>query len=211
MQHRPIPRAAIFSCVAAACALTFSAPVSAADVTLYGAQGIDANLLEIPELVLTGDLVFEKSYFVGLGYHRPLATPSPLAALARSVGLSHVDAGMELISVKHFGRQDHYESDIAYFIGLPPATFDAVAVRFRFGIGLSYAHGTPTYEDGPEGDPDRRYRLLNFNAYELEWFHPSRSGVRAALRLHHRSGIYGLIAPRRVGSNFVTVGVRSDF
>jgi hypothetical protein len=28
------------------------------------------------------------------------------------------------------------------------------------------------------------------------------------LRLHHRSGVYGLIAPQHVGSNFITFGLR---
>ena len=27
------------------------------------------------------------------------------------------------------------------------------------------------------------------------------------LRVHHRSGVYGLVAPRNVGSNFLAVGV----
>jgi hypothetical protein len=30
-------------------------------------------------------------------------------------------------------------------------------------------------------------------------------------RIHHRCGFYGVIAPRRVGSNFVAVGVRYQF
>jgi 2-polyprenyl-3-methyl-5-hydroxy-6-metoxy-1,4-benzoquinol methylase len=31
------------------------------------------------------------------------------------------------------------------------------------------------------------------------------------LRLHHRSGVYGLIAPQHVGSNFITIGLRKYF
>jgi hypothetical protein len=30
-------------------------------------------------------------------------------------------------------------------------------------------------------------------------------------RIHHRSGVYGLIAPSGVGSNFVVAGLRYKF
>lgn len=30
-------------------------------------------------------------------------------------------------------------------------------------------------------------------------------------RVHHRSGVYGLIAPQRVGSNFMVFGIRYKF
>jgi hypothetical protein len=51
-----------------------------------------------------------------------------------------------------------------------------IAARFGLGIGLSYALGTPSYEDGPSDDPARRYKLQNFNNYELAFSHSSPLG-----------------------------------
>jgi hypothetical protein len=86
-----------------------------------------------------------------------------------------------------------------------------VTLRAGFSIGASYAFGTPSYEDGPKSDPDKRYRFQNYNAYEIEWGVKRFPAVSLVTRLHHRSGAYGLIAPRRVGSNFVTAGVRWEW
>jgi hypothetical protein len=47
-------------------------------------------------------------------------------------------------------------------------------------------------------------------AFEID-FGRSDSKWSVPVRIHHRSGVYGLIAPRKVGSNFITIGLRRDF
>ena len=86
-----------------------------------------------------------------------------------------------------------------------------VDLRAGVGLGFSYAAGTPSYEDGPRDDPARRYRFQNFNTYELEGAWRDWPGWSAVMRVHHRSGAYGLVAPRRVGSNFIAVGMRKRY
>ncbi len=185
-------------------------PVVAADaLTLYAGQGVDADLLEVPGRLLQGDLDYEGSYFSAVGYGMPLPPPRVLKSLLGWL-VDEPYTGMEFISVKHWGLQNNWEADLAYVIGTPAAEIGPLRVRFNFALGLSYAFGTPSYEDGPIDDPDRRYRFQNYNAYELVWGLVDLPRVHLVTRIHHRSGIYGLIAPRHVGSNFVTLGLRFD-
>ena len=48
------------------------------------------------------------------------------------------------------------------------------------------------------------------SAVEAEFKHASLPGVAVVPRIHHRSGVFGLIAPKTSGSNFIGVGVRVD-
>lgn len=85
-----------------------------------------------------------------------------------------------------------------------------VHTTFRTAIvGLSYTTRESPLEaiDTQKG---RTRRLLNHAL--MEWtFAPSQeSPWEAFVRLHHRSGIYGRLGGVRGGSNYVTVGVRSQ-
>jgi hypothetical protein len=48
-------------------------------------------------------------------------------------------------------------------------------------------------------------------AFETAFTPKSNRNLSAFLRLHHRSGIYGVISPRRTGSNYVGAGLRWTF
>jgi hypothetical protein len=84
-------------------------------------------------------------------------------------------------------------------------------VNLAAGTGLSYAKRKPTYEYGPKDDLERRYRLQLLVLFELEWKLRNMDALTLATRIHHRSGLYGLIAPPLVGSNFITMGLRYRF
>lgn len=198
------PRRALLALVA----LLLPPSLYADALTLYGAQGIDTNLLSIPGRILTNDLTFEKSYFTGVGYYLSVGTPELLTELGSFLGASYVSSDVEFIAVKHHGLQENFETDIAYSVHLPPMESQSLSVRFGAAMGLSYAWGTPSYEDAEEGHPERRYRLQNYNSYELEWRHREAQHLSIVTRIHHRSGMYGVIAPRHVGSNFFALGVR---
>lgn len=73
-----------------------------------------------------------------------------------------------MIGVQHRGRQTNSELDVAFQLRSGYAHLGPARVRAGISLGLSYAFGTPSYEDGPVGDPARRYRLQNYNAFELE-------------------------------------------
>ncbi len=177
-------------------------------ISLYWGQGVDSDLLEMPVDFLSNDLIYEASYLTALSYLQPLPTPQAVQSLFDTLYIPGTRTALEAIVVKHYGLQENWEANLAYFLQFRGWDLGPITARPGVGIGLSYAFGTPSYEDGPIDDPERRYKFQSFQAYEIEW--SARQSARIALftRVHHRSGIYGVIAPRRVGSNFVTVGLR---
>jgi hypothetical protein len=183
-----------------------------ADVlSIYYGQGVDANLVEIPGFLLSSDLPYEPTRFVGLGYRWQTATPDWLGRSSRWLGLSDLRTGIELIEVKHNGLQENYETDLAYIMELSQLELWGVTLKLTIGYGPSFAHGTPSYEDGSVDNPDKRYRFQLYGTYETEWGLRDYPEVTLVYKVHHRSGAYGLIAPRRVGSNFMTWGLRYRF
>jgi hypothetical protein len=180
-------------------------------VTVYGGQGVNHNLRQIPEAIFSNNLDRDKSYFVGVG----LAKTGP--KLGRSFDrlqgtpMAELRQDLELLMLKHHGLQHNAELGAAYLLRTPDLQLGPLGVNLAAGTGLSYAIGKPTYEDGPRDDLDRRYRLQLLLLFELEWKLRNVDRLTFATRIHHRSGVYGLIAPSHVGSNFITVGLRYRF
>jgi hypothetical protein len=203
------PRAPL--CCVVMVLLGHAVPALGHNWTIYHGQGVDTDLLEFPAKLLHGELPREDSHFDGVGLYIATPTPQLIERGGARLGLENLTTGVELIAVKHRGLQHNYETDVAYLLGLPPVSLGALRIKFSAGMGLSYAFGRPSYEDGPEDDPDRRYRFQSYNAYEFAWSLADYPDVAFVTRVHHRSGIYGLIAPRHVGSNFFTLGLRVQF
>ncbi len=188
-----------------------AAAPQASAVTLYQGQGVDANLLTLLPDLFSGELRFEKTYFTAVGYYRPLETPRMLQSVFDFLHVPETDTGLELIAARHYGLQHNGEVDAAYLLRFSGLQLSSVIVRFGMGFGLSYALGRPSYEDGSVENPGKRYRFQYYGAYELEWGLASAPRISLVTRIHHRSGIYGVIAPPRVGSNFLTLGLRYSY
>ena len=180
-------------------------------VAVYGGQGVDHNLRNIPEAIASNNIIWDKSYFAGVG----LGKTGP--KLGQSFGwfqgkpLAELRQDYELLLLKHRGLQHNTELGAAYLLRSPDLQMGPVGVNLAAGSGLSYAMGTPVYEDGARDSPDRRYRLQLLVLFELEWKLRNIDSLTLATRIHHRSGVFGLIAPPHVGSNFLTVGLRYRF
>jgi hypothetical protein len=206
-------RLALQTCLLVALAL-HAVPRAYADalrpstLSFYTGQGVDSDLLQLPGKVLGGSLRYESSRFIGLGYQRDVRTPQSLRGVFRFLRVGAPTTAIEVVAVQHWGMQNNFELNVAYALRTPYARLGPIRTRFGVSLGLSQAFGTPSFEDGPIDDPDRRYRLQNYNAYEFEWTVRDDTPMSLVTRIHHRSGVYGLIAPRRVGSNFVTAGIR---
>lgn len=179
-------------------------------VSVYAAQGVDLNLRQVPRAIFRGDLRRESSFFVGVGLARERGTLGASFDALRGTLAQDVRHGYELVLLKHHGRQHHVELGAAYLLRSPDLALGPVGVNVAAGLGLSHAFGTPSYEDGPEDDPSRRYRTQLLMLLEAEWRWATQPWSLVT-RMHHRSGAYGLIAPRHVGSNFVVAGVRYRF
>ena len=180
-------------------------------VAVYAAQGVNHNLRELPSRIVTGSVEWEQSYFAALALSKsgkPLEqswegfSGTPFASLRQ---------GYETVLVQHGGMQDNAELGMAYTLRTADLQLGQLGVNFSAGSGLSHAFGTPTYEDGPKNDPGKRYRTQLLLLFEFEWRLADYRNLSFVTRAHHRSGVYGLIAPRNVGSNFLAMGLRYSF
>ncbi len=172
-------------------------------ITLHIGQGLSQSLIEIPGEIVAQDLVWDQSYFVAIQLSKDFAREAGAA--------SAFTTGYEVNVLQHRGLQDNSEIAAAYTLRTPNLHLGLIKVNLGIGAGLSYAMGTPSYEDGPVADPDRRYNLQLFLPIELEWHFPDYQTLSFVTRIHHRSGVAGLIAPKHVGSNFLTAGLRYSF
>jgi hypothetical protein len=180
-------------------------------LTLYNGQGVDLNLREVPGAIFSGDFNRERSYFTGVGYERTRGTLGGSLDLFRGTFFENVQHGYEVVALQHRGLQHNAELAGGYFLRTPSLALADLRVNAGWAAGLSHAFGTPSYEDGPEDDPKKRYRTQFYTAFEVEFGLAPLPAWALALRVHHRSGIYGLIAPRHVGSNFIVAGLRYKF
>jgi hypothetical protein len=109
---------------------------------------------------------------------------------------------------QNFGLQNHAEMTLALQWRSPDLSIPLTNARFNVAIGegFSYALSRPAYEGVSHGQQPSKF--LNYLSLEAEFSHPSLPGVSLVPRVHHRSGIYGVIAPRGSGSNFFGIGLR---
>ena len=174
------------------------------NISLYWAQGVDENLKEIPGSIIKLDLPTEAThlYAVSTFFHfRSLSFEN----------IDNIEFGLTTVVAKHIGMQSHWETDAAFTVQynrLFPVN-NIINLDLAFGIGVSYAFGTPVYEDPIVNDNGslEYYRFQSYLHFDAEVYNPSIESLHLLFRIHHRSGIYGLIAPPKVGSNFVGIGL----
>lgn len=190
---------------------TFSADGMFDSVSVFAAKGANHNLRELPDRIITRNLDWDKSYFAALGFGKVRGTLGQSIESFQGTPFASVRHGYETVMVKHFGMQNNSEIGAAYMLKTPDLHLLKLKVNLGAGAGLSCALGYPGYEDGPDNDPARRYRLQLLALFDLEWGMIGYENLSVITRVHHRSGVYGLIAPRHVGSNFLAVGIRHKF
>jgi len=110
---------------------------------------------------------------------------------------------------KHFGEMHHWEFNGLLDIRWLRFPWDhCVDTSFMVGDGFSYATEVPRVEAAAHGDARH---LLNYLVFELALGLPQQPQWDAIIRVHHRSGIYGLFGGVHGGSNFVTGGIKYKF
>lgn len=180
-------------------------------VSVYAGQGANHNLREMPRVIIEGNVDWDKTYFGAVGIGKLRGTLGQSIGSLEGTVFGSILHGHEAVFVKHSGLQSNGEVGVAYMLKTPDLQLGELGVNFGAGAGLSYALGFPGYEDGPVNDPGRRYHLQLLALFDLEWRIASLDSLSIVTRVHHRSGVYGLIAPRHVGSNFLAVGIRYRF
>jgi hypothetical protein len=180
-------------------------------VSVFTAQGADHNLPELPEVILQGDLEWEPSYFTSVNMTKDFGRLGERSEAIEKTFFRSIEQSVEVLWAQHHGLQNNGELGAAYMLRTPNLNMGPVTVNAASGVGLSHAFGTPSYEDGPLANPSKRYRTQLLALFEVEWRIRKLENFSLVTRVHHRSGAYGLIAPRNVGSNFLAVGIRYDF
>ena len=87
-------------------------------------------------------------------------------------------------------------------------------MNVSWGNGLSYALAKPSWERGTSGlrgidTPQLQY----FMSHEVEFRHAAAQNISGFVRLHHRSGMYGVFSSGvgGTGSNYIGAGLRILF
>ena len=179
----------------------------------YLSHWVNSNLPPFLYNAATGKLTFADSYFAAVGGAAVVVPRFDLILPGTSFGLRGNSIEIEAQGVKHFGLQDHIEGTIAAVVrsGEVPL-FGGLSFNVAWGNGFSYAFSYPDYEKGPDSirGVDTR-RLQYYMGFEAEFTHASQPDIHLVAKLHHRSGIYGVISPQRTGSNYIGAGIRFDF
>jgi hypothetical protein len=88
---------------------------------------------------------------------------------------------------------------------------NTLRTTFGLGGGLSFATDIPSIEVDPK-NPDGNYsRLLHYIAVEATFALPKHKDWQLVYRLHHRSGVFGLMQAENAGNTAVQIGLRHYF
>ncbi|WP_204985693.1 hypothetical protein [Microvirga pakistanensis] len=181
-------------------------------LTVVGAQWSETRLPTFPYNLVTGRLRADGTYFVSGAVSRAIIPQFDIPVPATGWTLPGNSLEAEVQLVKHWGFQDHIEGTAALVLrsGEIPV-FEGLSFNVAWGNGLSYAFSNPAYEFGPDGLRGIGSRRLQYYmGFETEWTHTSLPKIHLVTKLHHRSGIYGIISPQRTGSNYLGAGIRVD-
>ena len=83
-----------------------------------------------------------------------------------------------------------------------------VNTSFALGEGVSYTSSVPSIE---KKENKNTKRLLNYLMFEITAANPAHPKLQFVIRVHHRSGAYGLYHAGNTGSNDIGFGVRYLF
>lgn len=118
-------------------------------------------------------------------------------------------AGNITLRDRHHIKKPIYELDpylIFRFTSFP--WNDYVRTSFAIGEGMSYVTSVPSLERKAN---ESTKRLLNFLMLEATFAHPRHPQVEFLIRIHHRSGAFGLYQAGNTGSNDLALGLRYLF
>ncbi|MCZ8343130.1 MAG: hypothetical protein O9301_08875 [Leptospira sp.] len=180
-----------------------SIPKEKWNLVLYGGIFTETDLLPI---VLRQKTEYRESYIGTVGFNRPL-----------DYKIRFIDFELEGNLTKHFGEMRHWEFNLFYVAKIN--RIQGSPFSFSLGEGLSQASENPKLEnkakgfylDGYQSKSIESRATLNYLMVEFSSYLPFERKTEIFLRIHHRSGIFGLYCPPdpNCGSNFVSYGIRT--
>lgn len=172
---------------------------------MYGGIFTTTDLIPI---VFRQKTDYKESYIGSLGISRPF-----------DYRIRWFDFLWEGNVTKHFGEMNHWEVNGFYIVKIDRMYGSPFSLSL--GEGLSLASENPKLEnkakgyylDGLQKDAIESRALLNYMMVEFSSYLPFERKTEIFLRVHHRSGIFGLYCPPdpNCGSNFVSYGFRTVF
>lgn len=135
-------------------------------------------------------------------------------ALSRHAGWlwpERLDLEPEIGVAQRFGRQDATEVWAAVFFRYHGFPWDRwLVTTAALSTGLNWASEITPVEQERARD-DTGSQLMHFLAPEITFALPDRPEVELLLRLHHRSGVFGLVSDAWGGAQYATIGLRWRF
>lgn len=178
--------------------LVLSQPARAAEpihaLTLFSGVLIRKNLLYYRDNLA----YFEESYLTGVALARQFA----------QTGKS-LTWEVEGQAVKHYGKQHHWEFNALLFARWHRLPWNhLLKTSIALGEGLSLATEKPPVEGE---DHNHSSAFLNNIQFELTFALPREPNWHLVGRIHHRSGIFGLINDVEAASDFAVLGIKHTF
>lgn len=170
----------------------------------------EARLPLFPYKILTATLPFRPAYAATVAVDRVVVPRFAIPLPGFTLRGNSLD--LEAQFLKHFGRE--HSAEVSAAAVLRSGQFGVIgrtSANVAWGNGFSYAIDAPNYELGRNGVRGVDTIHLQYHmAFKAEVTSGAAPHLHYVLRLHHRSGIYGLISPSRTGSNYLGLGLRFD-
>jgi len=161
-------------------------------VAVYGGRYSDASLPE--EIAVGKGLRLLDARLVSATWSEPLGRWGP------------IETGWELGLAQHLGDQDHQELNGLFLLRYELPWSASLPSSLAIGEGLSVATDVPPLEAASHTNTGAT-RLLNHLVLEAT-VGPRGARWQALVRIHHRSGVFGLFDGVDGGSNVLALGVR---
>jgi len=180
-------------------------------ITVFRAIGLDTTLPDLVPRFLHGTLRTEPEWFTAMAVKGPVFRQLRLGTPVLDAWLGPME--WEIQGVRHDGTRSYWEGTAALMQRTKDLVLgDMLAVNVAVGDGASYAATDEANESGSGMQRGQdTYRWLNHLICEAEWTVPSWRHVHLATRIHHRCGVWGVVAPAFSGGNYLSVGLRYEY
>ncbi len=163
-------------------------------LTLYAGKYSDDRLGAV---LVSKPIAFEDAWFAAAALSRAFAFRSPAHQWE-----------IEGQAGKHFRGQTHWEINVLAIYRWQRFPWQhLLRTTIAIGDGLSYATRVPLLEEASDTNVGAT-KLLNYVLVEFTFAPPQVTDWSLVVRVHHRSGVYGLFNDVEGGSNVIAAGIK---
>jgi hypothetical protein len=187
--------------------LSFETRSSAHAVTFFAGRAVDNDFTDVVTEPWTVDFV--DISVVAAAMSTRLGTMNELGVDLGNIG-DHLSLDLEAGAAYRFGDEDMGEFWGAIFLRYDDFPWnDTLYTTIAANTGVSLiTEGSDFERSRSDG---KGSLLLHYLAPEITFAHPDNKDVELLIKLHHRSGVFGLFDGVHGGSTFVAGGIRFRF